>query len=379
MVRNAFVGIAAFAAGAAMVFGAASWRDARRAPDAREISVEIAVDFGPLNKPPVTRTVRVPEGATVLSATRAAADVRTAFVCCDPEDVLSINGVACDPENEGWWLYEYNGLKGPVSAHRLKLFDGDRVRWFYVRKGPLARKRPAAYREAPPAQAGEVRGRVRFSGTLPDLPPFAIHKNADVCAACPGETHKPHPCRPAARGPSLAGAVVWLPDVPAGKGWADFPFPERPILDQKHCVFTPHLIVTRRGAILELRNGDPTLHTVHAYDETQTSVFNVAQAGEGSMGAVTLDRAGVLDLICDAGHRWMKAHVVVVETPYVAVTGADGTFRIDGVPPGTHRINVWHDLFGKRVQTIETRAGEAAVCDVTFDAREFRVDLRYAR
>ncbi len=371
------VGIVSFAAGAAAAIGFSAWRAGRDASPAKEISVDVEIDFGPMEKPAVKRTVRIPEGSTALDATRAAAAVRTGLACCDPLDIDAINGVASDPENEGWWLYEYNGHKGPVSAYRLKLSDGDRLVWRYKRRGNLVQPPPPAYREIAVTEAGQVKGRVTFTGAIPDLPPFALHKNVEICAAEPSETRKPHPCRREGAGPELAGAVAWLSGVAVGKKWGEFP--DRQVLDQRKCVFSPHLIVARRGSRLELANSDPVLHTVHAYDETQTSVFNVAQAGESSTGVVTLDRPGVLDLICDAGHRWMKAHVVVVENPYVAVTGPDGVFRLDLVPPGTYRLNVWHDLFGKRVRTVEVRAGEPVAADVAFDAKEFRVDLRYAK
>lgn len=376
MSRTVLVGAAAFAAGALAAFGVGAWLG-KGPPTTRDLAVEVSVDFGPAGKPPLRRTVRVPEGATVLDATRAAAAVKTGLACCDPLDVDAIDGVASDPENEGWWLYDYNDHKGPVSAYRLKVAEGDRIAWRYVRRGNLKRAPEPAYREGPVREAGQVKGRVAFTGSIPDLPPFPLHKNVEICAAHPGETHKPHPCRPAGTGSRLQGAVVWLSGVVSGKGWGDFP--ERQTLDQKSCVFLPHLVVARRGSKLELKNSDPVLHTVHAYDESQTTVFNMAQAGESSAGVVTLDRAGVLDVICDAGHRWMKAHVVVLENPYYAVTDAEGVFRIDLVPPGTYKLNVWHDLFGKRVRTVEVREGEPAAVDVAFEAREFRVDLRYAK
>ncbi len=60
---------------------------------------------------------------------------------------------------------------------------------------------------------------------------------------------------------------------------------------------------------------------------------------------------------CDV-HKWMGAWIVVAEHPYYAVTGKDGTFRLDNVPAGTHTVKIWHEKLGKQEKEVTVTAGE---------------------
>ena len=66
---------------------------------------------------------------------------------------------------------------------------------------------------------------------------------------------------------------------------------------------------------------------------------------------------------CDV-HRWMNAYVGVLDHPFFAVTGADGTFELKGLPPGTYTIEAWHEKLGTQTQTVTI--GEKETKDVAF-------------
>jgi plastocyanin len=335
------------------------------------LPISVVVDFGPLGPETLVRRVRVLRGASAVDALRRVSDVTQSYVCCDPNDVESVGGFACDPENEGWWLYEVNGEYGPVSAHRFILASGDQVRWYYVRRGPQRRASGPPYREAPGLPGVPVVGRISAEGPVPDLPPFRVHKNEAAC----GRGDKAHPCAAPRQGDALPGAFVWLSGVPRGKAWADPGLP--PGLDQRACVFLPHFQVARTGSVLTLRNSDDVLHTVHAYDPSKRTVFNVAQPDRSSRHRLTLDTPGVLDLQCDAGHRWMKAHLAVVDNPYHAVSGEGGDFRLEGVPEGSYTLHAWHHWFGTSERRI--RVGKAPLReDFRFDPGRFGIPTDYA-
>jgi hypothetical protein len=108
------------------------------------IPITVTVDFGPLGREGIVRSIRVWKGSTVLDALRKVSDVTQGTVCCDPQDVESIGGFRCDPKRQGWWLYEVNGAFGTVSAYRYILGDGDRVRWFYVYRKVRANPAPGS-------------------------------------------------------------------------------------------------------------------------------------------------------------------------------------------------------------------------------------------
>jgi plastocyanin len=333
----------------------------------KDIHVGLEIDYGPANKKSIKKTVTLPEGSTVLDALIKAAPAEQGLVCCNKKDVESIDGVKCDPESESWWLYEINGHKGPVSAFRLILEDGDNVRWFYSKLGSIMEKPASEYHEKKVSQGASLSGSVTSEADIPVLPEFTVHKNAEACDA----GNKVHPCQRAYKGKNLGQAIAWLEEVPNGKAWPKS-FPDKATLDQKSCVFSPHLIIGRIGTEIELKNSDPVRHTVHAYDHKKKTAFHVAMAGRKSHSKVSLDQTGLFDVQCDAGHRWMRAHVFVAPNPYYAVTDDQGNFEIADIPPGTYTLKVWHDLFGEKSRTVTVGPGGKLRENWTFTAAEFK-------
>jgi len=148
-----------------------------------------------------------------------------------------------------------------------------------------------------------------------------------------------------AKGGGLANVVVAIEGVP------DVAATTRDVLlDQRNCVFAPHVLAATRGSKLIVKNSDPILNTPHAYMGRRT-LFNVAQPFEGMEYAYKLKKAGVIRMACDV-HDWESAHVLVFDHPFFAITGTDGSFRIPGVPAGTYTVRAWHERLGEK--TAET-------------------------
>ena len=42
----------------------------------------------------------------------------------------------------------------------------------------------------------------------------------------------------------------------------------------------------------------------------------------------------------------MKAHLLVRDNPYMAITGDDGSFEIANIPAGEHEFILWHESVG---------------------------------
>ena len=68
-------------------------------------------------------------------------------------------------------------------------------------------------------------------------------------------------------------------------------------------------------------------------------------------------------------HGWMHAYLGVLPHGFFAVTGADGSFTIKGLPPGTYTIEAWHEKYGTQVATVTVTAAGAKTQDFTFTAR----------
>jgi len=121
--------------------------------------------------------------------------------------------------------------------------------------------------------------------------------------------------------------------------------PTEPVeFDQEGCHFKTHVAVVPVGATLRFLNNDDTNHNIHTYAKKNSAINkNIAPAGNADQ---LLDKAEVIDVKCDV-HPWMKAYVVVTDAAKFAVTGADGSFKIEGLPAGDYELSWWHEELGK--------------------------------
>lgn len=134
----------------------------------------------------------------------------------------------------------------------------------------------------------------------------------------------------------LSGVVVALEPVDATG-----PLPVRTgrIL-QKSKTFTPHVLAITVGSSVEFPNLDPFFH--NAFSNYDGQVFDVGLYPPGTTRTVKFRRAGVVRVFCNI-HASMSAVIVVLATPYYAVSGPDGTYQIENVPPGDYRLTVFHE------------------------------------
>jgi hypothetical protein len=66
---------------------------------------------------------------------------------------------------------------------------------------------------------------------------------------------------------------------------------------------------------------------------------------------------------CDA-HGWMLAHIYVADSPYYALTGADGGFRLTDVPPGSYTLVASQYFAGDTEIPVTVKSGEAVKLSV---------------
>ncbi len=138
--------------------------------------------------------------------------------------------------------------------------------------------------------------------------------------------------------------------------------PEDPIVvDQKGCRFEPHVQIVPVGATLRFDNSDGTNHNIHTYArKNQPKNKNVAG---GDNFEQKLDKAEVIKITCDI-HTWMTAYIVVTDASFYAKSGADGSFKFEGLPPGKYKISTWHEQLGKgKTKEVMVAAGEVANLD----------------
>ena len=118
---------------------------------------------------------------------------------------------------------------------------------------------------------------------------------------------------------------------------------EKVTLDNKGCRFEPRICCLRPAQTLVLKNSDSVGHNTN---------YNVRDAGAGNplipAGAsvdVHFDREGTFpggQVSCNI-HPWMKAYIVVRDTPYMAVSDEKGEILIKNLPVGEWTFQIWHE------------------------------------
>jgi len=200
------------------------------------------------------------------------------------------------------------------------------------------------------ASAGELRGEARLAGPVPELPPLEATKDRAVCGGeVPDDSL-------VVSGGKLKNVVVVVKGGPR-------PPPAKVALDQERCRYLPHVQGAALGSTLEVVNGDALLHNVHGY-VGQATAFNLAMAAKNQRIPRKLEKPGLVVVRCDV-HSWMSAFVLVTDSPF-AVSGADGAFRVEGLPPGRYTVTAWHERFGEKSASVTVPADGAAQVDFTF-------------
>ncbi|MBI4355618.1 MAG: carboxypeptidase regulatory-like domain-containing protein [Candidatus Omnitrophica bacterium] len=167
------------------------------------------------------------------------------------------------------------------------------------------------------------------------------------------------------RNGKLANVFVYVKE---GLGGKSFPAPTTPAtLDQRGCWYTPHVIGVQAGQPLELVNSDATLHNVNA-KPTVNQPFNVAQPKQGMKTTKSFAKPEVMVKVKCNVHPWMHAYVGVVNHPFYAVTGEEGTFTLAGLPAGTYTIEAWHETLGTQTQSVTVGDGETKTVSFTFQS-----------
>jgi len=192
--------------------------------------------------------------------------------------------------------------------------------------------------------AGSITGTI--TTTAKGMAPVRVTIDQKICGAdLPNEAIVVD-----ARG-RLANAVVTLTGVKRAAA-AD------PLVLNEKCRFVPRVQLARPSANVKTTSKDPILHTTNAQLENGRTIFNVALPVPGITISKAIGRAGIVRLGCNT-HPWMRGWMVVTDDA-AAISGADGRFTIDNVPPGTYELRVWHEALKSGPLKITVAAGKPA-------------------
>lgn len=158
--------------------------------------------------------------------------------------------------------------------------------------------------------------------------------------------------------PTNADAVVYIDEIDG----ATFQAPESPVtMDQQGLKFIPRVLPVLVGTRVDFLNNDAVLHNVFTPDKV-AGRFNLGTYPKGTVKSHTFEEVGAAVMLCNV-HPEMEAFVVTLPTPYFAVTGEDGSYRIEGVPPGEYVLKVWHERWKNRPPKSVVVQDEKTVAD----------------
>jgi plastocyanin len=208
------------------------------------------------------------------------------------------------------------------------------------------------------AQAGgTLAGRVTLQGLAPKLANLPVTRDMKVCG-----TSKPDESLEV-KDSGVKNTVIWFTDVPLP---TDHKAPKQK-LDQQACAFSPHVLVAPLGSTVDVVNSDKALHNVRA-QAGEVKLMNYAMPIPGHVVPTRLKKEGIFKVSCDV-HPWMRAWMLVLPTAAFAVTDEDGKYAIKDVPPGRHKIKIWHERLGEKDAELEIAAGQTATHDVQYTPR----------
>ena len=126
-------------------------------------------------------------------------------------------------------------------------------------------------------------------------------------------------------------------------------------MDQKGMKFIPHVIAITAGDTVQFLNSDGVDHNVYSPDNDG---YNLGMIPKDAKGDHKFDKPGVYSQLCSV-HPEMLAYVHVGQNPYAAVVGKDGTYKIEGVPPGQYTVAVWNSHLKAPGASVTVAAGKA--------------------
>jgi plastocyanin len=158
---------------------------------------------------------------------------------------------------------------------------------------------------------------------------------------------------------SAENIAVYIDAIPGKK--FDHPV-QHASVDQRNLIFAPHTIVVLQGTTVDFLNSDNVAHNVYwpSINGEKRFRHNLTIVSPSQNKSFEFDNLGAAQILCNL-HPDMIGYIVVVPTPYFALTRNDGTFSIKDVPPGTYTLKTWSEDGKPTTQTISAADAPTSV------------------
>jgi Carboxypeptidase regulatory-like domain len=212
------------------------------------------------------------------------------------------------------------------------------------------------------ATPGSVMGTVTTSASLEPADPVSTGPDSAVCGASIPDSSVSR------QGSSLGGVVVWLDGVRRGKS---LPAERRHELESIGCRLTPRVQAGVTQSAVNIIGHDAFRQHLRfvAGGESEPRASILLGKDEQVIPTERPFSAPGLVIVKDADHSWPTAYIAVFDHPYFAVTAPNGSFTIDGVPPGTYTVRAWHERTARGEQVVEVTAGGTARADLALKGK----------
>jgi plastocyanin len=165
--------------------------------------------------------------------------------------------------------------------------------------------------------------------------------------------------------PEVGSAVIWLTGDHAPAA-----VPDTVEMATEGKQFVPHLLIVPRGSTVTFPNHDPFNHNV--FSLSPAAKFDLGLFGRGENHGYAFGNAGIVRVYCNV-HAQMRGLVLVHDTRLVTQPGADGKFKLTGVPPGDYTLNLWHERASTTTVPVKVTAAGVDNLALTMDARGYRL------
>lgn len=210
-------------------------------------------------------------------------------------------------------------------------------------------------------EEGMVEGVIAVEGVVPPRPSVSTMESDPVCASSNKGGARAEDIV-VERG-RLANALVYVESA-ALDAYAFEPRPWTPALGHRRCHIAPRVLAMQAGQTLYVQNGDRTHHNP-AFQTKVNPLFNVGLAAGQRFEIPYARPEPPFPVRCNR-HPWERAYVAVLPHPFFAVTRRNGSFAIEGLPPGDYEVVVWHEQLKEARAKVRVGAREVKVSNFTF-------------
>jgi plastocyanin len=218
------------------------------------------------------------------------------------------------------------------------------------------------------AATGQIIGTVKLDGQAPHQKPIDMSKDP-ACAQAHGGAAATMENVVVGTNGGLANVVVYISQGLTGNEAAAISSKPATI-DQKGCVYVPHVVALNVGQHMTVLNSDKTAHNIHPQPSPTggNAQWNKSQTvGAGPIDVAWTNEEVAIPVKCNI-HPWMRGYIAVVKGPF-DLSNDTGSFKLDNVPAGTYTLTAWQETYGTQTQKVTVAAGKPATTDFTFKAK----------